>query len=52
MYLQDENNRWALFDSQASAEYFYNRLSGSGPYRFIYALWPAEVARKLAALTA
>ena len=51
-YQDNERNRWALFNDKTSAEYFYNRLSGAGPYRFIQSTFPAEVASRLALLTA
>jgi hypothetical protein len=51
-YQDNNDNRWALFNTRESAEYFYNRLSGAGPYRYITAVSPLEVASKLAQLTA
>jgi hypothetical protein len=52
VYQDDENNRWALFNTKPSAVYFYNRLGGARPYRFIQAVAPVEVARRLSILTA
>ena len=52
IYQVEDDNRWALFDDGASARYFYNRLTGDGPYRYILSLAPSEVARRLSSLVA
>lgn len=48
----DHANRWALFDDQNSAQYFYNRLTGSEPYRFIRAISPIDATKRFMQLTA